>query len=80
MRGRGLRGSTEKRRRIAEVIAASHGKSFCDDCARDAAHVTRIYASEAVMSQLALEMGFLREKSVCTQCGVTRMTTTVSKA
>ena len=75
MRGRGLRGSTEKRRLIAEVITANGDKHVCDDCVRDAAKVNRIYASEAAMRQIATEMGFWREKSICAGCGQTRTTT-----
>ena len=46
------------------MIATSRGMTYCDDCARDAANVSRIYASEAVMSQLAVEMGFLGKERV----------------
>ena len=78
MRGRGLRGSTEKRRLIAEVIAANGDKNYCDDCVRAAAKVNRIYATEQAMNRIAVEMKFLREKSVCAGCGQTRTTTRAS--
>jgi hypothetical protein len=39
------------------VIEANRGKRYCDDCPRSAANVTRIYASEAVMSQPAVGYG-----------------------
>ena len=72
---RGLHESTEKRRLIAEVIAANGAKNYCDDCVRAAAKVNRIYATEEAMSRIAAEMRFLREKSVCAGCGQTRTTT-----
>jgi hypothetical protein len=72
------RGRSEKLRSIAEMLMANAGASYCDDCARKFANVTRAFAPEASLTNLAAERGFIRARSICSGCGQARVTTQVT--